>query len=253
MKKYAKTIPKPLQMDAKNLIKEKISQTIDEQERQQQQQQQPQPLSSFITSAFDDDNDDEDVLFKSIEGMKEEEGNRGIKDDDKTLSLSSSRSIYSHIPIPTTAAAAKDKKKKKKKRDGTLLHPHQKKKNKSHLSPKTMKYSEIEKERIPYKGTEDTTITTTTTTTTTTTLPFSSDPLLGGMTSSLTSSNDPSSTSIEEALTAATDLNSFSPSSKKPDLVLPPISPEQLQLWNLEQEHRKAMDKVEHIKKELNL
>ena len=41
--------------------------------------------------------------------------------------------------------------------------------------------------------------------------------------------------------------------SKKSDLVLPPISPTQLQLWKLEQEHRKAMDKVETIKRELNL
>eukprot|EP00833_Pecoramyces_ruminatium_P005567 jgi/Orpsp1_1/1179599/evm.model.c7180000070022.2 len=46
---------------------------------------------------------------------------------------------------------------------------------------------------------------------------------------------------------------STTPSPKKSNLVLPPISPNELQLWNLEQEHRKAMDKVETIKRELNL
>jgi len=63
-------------------------------------------------------------------------------------------------------------------------------------------------------------------------------------------SKDTSLNSMEEALATAIDPTNI---PKNNDLVLPPISPTQLQLWNLEQEHRKAMSKVETIKKELNL
>lgn len=39
----------------------------------------------------------------------------------------------------------------------------------------------------------------------------------------------------------------------KNSLILPPISPTQFQVWTLEQEHLKAMNEVENIKKELHL
>ena len=209
MKKYAKTIPKPTQTDAKNILKEKISKAIDEQQQQQ--------LSSLMNSAFDGSDD----ILTSVDDIKENER----EDSNSTL-----RRMNSQIPIPT-----KDKK-KKKKRDGN----QQKKKSKKHSN--SNKYSEIEKERIQYKGMDDSN----------TTLPFSSEKTLAYASSTsyhLSSSNDPSAMSVEDSLTNATGSNS----TKKKDLVLPPISPAQLQLWNLEQEHRKAMDKVEHIKKELNL
>jgi len=69
--------------------------------------------------------------------------------------------------------------------------------------------------------------------------------------SSTQSSHNTSLNSMEETLTTATDPTNNK--LKNNDLVLPPISPTQFQLWNLEQEHRKAMSKVETIKKELNL
>lgn len=53
--------------------------------------------------------------------------------------------------------------------------------------------------------------------------------------------------SINNAITSSPDLEN------KANVVLPPISPNQLHLWSLEQEHLKAMSVVENIKKELHL
>ncbi|ORX63593.1 hypothetical protein BCR32DRAFT_330819 [Anaeromyces robustus] len=235
MKKYAQTIPKP-SIDPKLLLKEKISQALDKQQQKEQYSfSNYQDTSSNKTLSY---NGEEWIIenndIKKID--KNKENNDDYQNNNQKKKGMIKRMSQSHIPI---------RKKKNNKKKNNKNNTNKKKANQNKYSNLNNDEISVDKNNFQKDNENDNNISNY----------ISSSTITSSINNTLT---DISSIYDTENIAFNNNNNnnnnnSNSNNNKESNLVLPPISPTQLQLWNLEQEYRKAMDKVENIKKELNL